>query len=183
MTDECITFEGACLKVYCDSCKRYPSYDPRYERPKALNHNQSKEDNMNNPGELVCKGVMTNPKDLLGIKKVPMEVIPDPGLVHTAMAFAEGANKYGSYNWRSNPVKKSIYIAACRRHLMQYWNGEQYDVESGVHNLGHAIACLMIILDAEAIGNIIDDAPPLAPITELMKEVLRRKDEKTNRHD
>lgn len=113
-----------------------------------------------------------NPKDLLGIKKVPLDFIPDTGLIHTAMAFAEGNRKYNSYNWRSNPVRASIYVAACRRHLAQYFNGEKTDIDSGVHNLGCAIACLMIILDAEAVGNIIDDRPVVAPITKLMKEVL-----------
>lgn len=119
-----------------------------------------------------------NPKDIHGLKKVPLDLVPDTGVIHAAMAFQEGATKYGAYNWRSNPINKSIYIAAARRHISQYWNGETLDVESNVHNLGCAVACLMILLDAEAVGNLVDDGPVAAPITQLMKQVLANKSAK-----
>lgn len=114
---------------------------------------------------------ITNPKDNYGIKKCPLELIPDTALIHTAMAFKEGALKYGAYNWRTNEVKTSIYIGAARRHIAQYWNGEQYDAESNVHNLACAIACLSIIIDAEECNNIIKDLPTPVDITSLLNKL------------
>ena len=40
----------------------------------------------------------TNPKDLLGIKKPPISLIPSAGLIHEAMAMKNGAAKYGPFN-------------------------------------------------------------------------------------
>lgn len=111
-----------------------------------------------------------NPKDKYGSQKVPLELFPDTALIHASMAFKEGAIKYGAYNWRNNSVKKSIYIAAARRHIAQYWNGESFDEESKVHNLGCAIACLAIILDAEESNNLINDAPSIINITSILNK-------------
>lgn len=114
-----------------------------------------------------------NPKDEIGVKKVSLDLVPDSGVIHAAMAFKEGARKYGAFNWRSNPVQNDIYVAAARRHIAQYFNGENIDVASGVHNLGCAIACLMIILDSEEKGNIIDNRPAGIDVTSIMSKVLK----------
>lgn len=119
--------------------------------------------------------VVENPKDKYGRAKIPLELVPDTALAHVAMAFKEGARKYTPYNWRENPVNVDIYIGAARRHIAQYWNGDTLDKESGNHHLGHAIACLMILLDCEAIGNLKDNRPPKAPVTELMKKLVEDK--------
>lgn len=116
-----------------------------------------------------------NPKDAQGRAKVPLELIPDTALAHVAMAFKEGARKYTPYNWRENPVNVDVYIGAARRHIAQYWNGDTLDNESGNHHLGHAIACLMILLDCEAIGNLKDNRPPKAPVSQLMNKLAEAK--------
>jgi hypothetical protein len=103
---------------------------------------------------------LTNPKDLLGVKKPPLDLIPPVASVHASMAHRDGAIKYGPWNWREKKVKASIYIAAAKRHI-ELWHTEKEETarDSGVHHLGHAIACLNIILDAQACGALLDDRP------------------------
>lgn len=101
----------------------------------------------------------TNPKDLIGIKKVPLHLVPTAGLIHEAMAMRDGARKYGPFNWRDKKVIATIYIAAAQRHIMAWLDGEEFAQDSGQHHLGHAKACLGIILDAQATDSLHDDRP------------------------
>jgi hypothetical protein len=100
-----------------------------------------------------------NPKDLLGAKKPSMTKLPAIAVAHANHAMMNGAEKYGAFNWRSKKVIASIYIDAAIRHLFAYFEGEQIADDSGVHHLGHAIASIAILLDAESTGNLIDDRP------------------------
>ena len=98
-----------------------------------------------------------NPKDLQDYKKVDLTLLPSIALFHGAHAMMNGAEKYGPYNWRDKAVLARVYIAAAKRHL-DYWEaGEEASADSLVHHLGHAIACMAILLDAQATGNMIDD--------------------------
>lgn len=115
-----------------------------------------------------------NPKDLLGIKKVDLTCIPPAGEIHMARAMMDGANKYGAYNWRENKVVAKIYIAAARRHLLQFLDGEDYDPKSTVHHLGHAMACCAIILDAMETGNLIDDRPVKGKASEILERYTQK---------
>jgi hypothetical protein len=101
----------------------------------------------------------TNPKDLIGNKKVSITKFPAIGTVMGAMAMMDGASKYGPFNWRGNSVIASIYIDALMRHAMAWFEGQETASDSKVHHLGHAIACAAIILDAQATGNLVDDRP------------------------
>lgn len=109
--------------------------------------------------EVHSKDPYANPKDRLGINKVPFHLIPQSALVHEAMAMWQGGVKYGPYNWRDKKVVASIYTAAGMRHFSLFWEGEDFAAD-GFHHLGHVRACTAIILDAEATGNLIDDRPP-----------------------
>lgn len=115
----------------------------------------------------------SNPKDAIGCKKLPLDLVPDTALAHQAMAHLDGALKYGAYNWRTAGVRSSIYVAACRRHLADWWNGEDYAPDSEVHHLGHAIACLNIILDSYECQSLTDDRPPMAPVRETIDRLNR----------
>jgi len=86
----------------------------------------------------------------------------------------DGARKYGPYNWREEGVGASTYISAAMRHLRSYLDGERDAADSRVHHLGHAIACLAILLDAEAVGNLVDDRPLPAPSASLMDELKKQ---------
>lgn len=115
----------------------------------------------------------TNPKDLVGIKKVNTFLFPAIAVMHGSHAMMDGERKYGPYNWRDKKVKASIYIAAADRHLKAWTEKQELAPDSGVHHLGHALACLAILLDAQATGNLIDDRPSHGSI-EAMEEMNDR---------
>ena len=100
-----------------------------------------------------------NPKDLLGIKKAPLRLVPPALTIETAPVMALGAAKYGPYNWREYPVKLSVYLEAIQRHLLAVLDGQWLDPESGRPHLAHISACAGIIFDAKEIGNLVDDWP------------------------
>lgn len=110
----------------------------------------------------------TNPKDAIGTKKLPLHLVPESGIAMTAMAFVEGALKYGKYNWRIAGVRSSIYLDALRRHFAKYLNGEDVDPKTGVSHLASICACAMIIMDARLCGKLNDDRPPRAPVGTLI---------------
>ncbi len=105
------------------------------------------------------KATTTNPKDLHGEKKVSLTKLPAVAMLHGAHAMMHGAEKYGSYNWRAKDVLAHIYVDACMRHLLSWFEGQEIAEDSGVHHLGHALACCAILLDAQECGNLIDDRP------------------------
>lgn len=114
-----------------------------------------------------------NPKTRFGMAKPPMALIPSTALVHTAMAFGDGAAKYGPANWRKDPVSSSTYLNAALRHIHEWIDGEENDPVSLVHHLGHAMGCLAILIDAQACGSLLDDRPPAAPTADLIREKTR----------
>jgi hypothetical protein len=102
-----------------------------------------------------------NPKDLLGIKKAPLRLVPPALVIGAAPVMALGASKYGPYNWREYPVKLSVYLEAIDRHLQAAKDGEWLDPESGQPHIFHIASCVGIIADAEAVGNLVRDWPVL----------------------
>jgi len=116
-----------------------------------------------------------NPKDRIGAKKPPLHLIPPAAEIAESVVMALGAEKYGAANWRSTKVRASVYIAAARRHLLQWFDGEDDDPESGISHLAHARASLGILLDAIATGNAIDDRPPPGAAAELIQRFTKTK--------
>lgn len=114
-----------------------------------------------------------NPKDAIGQGKLPMHLVPTAVTRYAALAFAEGALKYGKYNWRVAGVRMSIYLDAAHRHLAKLQDGEWADGDSlgpdaegnpqgtGVPHLANLIACAGIILDAWECNKLTDDRPPI----------------------
>jgi hypothetical protein len=113
-----------------------------------------------------------NPKDLCGIKKVPLHLVPASSIIYEALAMLEGAQAsgYGPYNWRGNKVVASIYIDACRRHLDAWFDSSEECSERGVPHLGNAKACLGILIDALESGNLLDDRPAPGPAAQLQEK-------------
>jgi len=68
-------------------------------------------------------------------------------------------------------VRASVYVAACARHLAEWLEGQDEDAKSGLHPLAHALACLAIILDAEAAGTLIDDRNYPGGYSELVEQL------------
>ncbi len=115
-----------------------------------------------------------NPKDLLGIKKAQVNLVPPSSIIYQAYAMEDGAVKYGPYNWRDKKVKASVYVAAAMRHLMQWQDGEENAEDSGKPHLGHALACLGIIVDAVETGNLADDRPKAGAASTLIKKWTKK---------
>lgn len=108
-----------------------------------------------------------NPKSLQGAKKYSLRYLPLPAAVEVSRALEDGAKKYGAANWRKTGVAASVYVDAAMRHLAQWYDGGQKNAaDSGVHNLGHAMACLAILIDAESCGKLMDDRPEPCPDTD-----------------
>ncbi len=101
-----------------------------------------------------------NPKKRLGALKAPMHLIPPVASAHLAIALADGAAKYGAFNYRSEEVNASTYVGACYRHLALWMDGEDAASDSGVNHIACAMASCAILLDCMAAGKLVDDRPP-----------------------
>lgn len=99
----------------------------------------------------------SNPKDIIGSDKLPLHLWPTTATAMGSIGLLEGAVKYGRLNWRHTGVRASIYIDACKRHLDAWMEGEAVAPDSGVPHLANALACLAIIVDAQAAGKLTDD--------------------------
>lgn len=106
----------------------------------------------------------TNPKQALGTAKLPLHLVPATAIALASLAHLDGALRYGTANWRIAGVRVSTYVSAAKRHLDKWFNGEEFDADSGVPHLAHVLACVNIIVDAHACGKLNDDRPPRAPI-------------------
>lgn len=102
----------------------------------------------------------SNPKDSVGIRKVPASVIPRPVLAEVGLAMLEGARKYGRHNYRAVGVRASVYFDAANRHLDLFWEGEDTDPDSGLSHITKAIASLVVLRDSMIRKNWVDDRPP-----------------------
>ena len=115
---------------------------------------------------------MSNPKDAIGVTKVPMDMLPEVAMIHGSLGMLEGALKYGKHNYRFAPVKASIYIAAAMRHLLKYANGQERDPKTQIRELGSVIANAAILLDAEAHGTLIDDRTQTNIVEDVLAEEM-----------
>lgn len=126
------------------------------------------------PNADTSKPLGTNPKDLLGIKKVRLSLVPPSSTIYQALAMEDGATKYGPYNWRANKVIASIYVDAAMRHINSWFDGEENADDSKKPHLGHALACLGIIVDALETGNLIDDRPLPGATSKLIERFKKK---------
>jgi len=101
-----------------------------------------------------------NPKESVGIKKVPFSVLSAPVLGEVGLAMMEGARKYGRHNYREAGVMSSVYYDACMRHLTAWWEGENIDADSGMSHITKAISGLMVLRDCMINQKWNDDRPP-----------------------
>ena len=103
---------------------------------------------------------LSNPKDAVGVKKVPFSTIPSPVIAEIGLAMLEGARKYGRHNYRVAGVRASVYYDAVLRHITAWWEGEDIDVDSGLNHIIKALTCLVVLRDSMNLDNWTDDRPP-----------------------
>lgn len=116
----------------------------------------------------------TNPKDAVGVKKwrqfvsIPMTVMAEVGV-----GMLEGGMKYRRHNYRVAGVRASIYIDAAMGHLMQWWEGEDTDKDSGLNHVTKAICSLVVLRDAMIQNMLNDDRPPKANLDAVRAELQK----------
>lgn len=113
----------------------------------------------------------TNPKDMLGCKKLPLHLWPKIASVYGCLGLLDGALKYGRSNWRAVGVRASIYVDALERHMSAWFEGEDMDPDSGLPHLAHALACLAILVDALESRVLIDDRAYSTPFRESVNRL------------
>jgi len=113
----------------------------------------------------------TNPKDAIGSDKIPLHLWPESASILGSLGLLDGMLKYGRSNFRALGVRSSIYYDACLRHLIKWFEGEELDKDSGLPHLGHALACIAIIVDAQACGKLNDDRMYKGGTIELMEKM------------
>jgi hypothetical protein len=80
-------------------------------------------------------------------------------LYELGLAMMEGGRKYGAHNYRAVGVRASVYYDAIMRHITQWWEGEDIDLDSGLHPLIKAAASIVVMRDGMLMDNYIDDRP------------------------
>ena len=77
------------------------------------------------------------------------DLIHPLGMTEYIKVMTFGAQKYADDNWRTVEGARRRYFASAMRHLIAWWSGEQYDQESGLHHLAHAICSIAILMEPE----------------------------------
>jgi hypothetical protein len=78
--------------------------------------------------------------------KLQWGLMPFSALRGAVRVMMFGAEKYGDFNWKhvDNPVRR--YFDAMMRHITAYADGEEFDTESGMPHLWHAMCCLIFLV-------------------------------------
>lgn len=100
---------------------------------------------------------LTNPKDAVGSDKLPVHLWPMSATAFGCIGLLNGMLKYGRVNWREAGIRPSIYVDAIVRHVTDWFEGEDFDPQDGVHNLSGALASLAILVDALVTDQLNDD--------------------------
>lgn len=82
------------------------------------------------------------------VKPAAFHLLPWATVWQVAELFDAGARKYGERNWEKGLIW-SLLFASLMRHLTLWWEGEDYDEETGSHHLAavvfHAIVLLTFV--------------------------------------
>lgn len=90
---------------------------------------------------------MTGSKDAIGNPEKPrLSLIPKVALWALGKALAYGEKHYGQYNFKKG-IPVSILCDSALRHIHQFMDGEDMDVESQNLHLGNAMANLAMAID------------------------------------
>ncbi len=106
----------------------------------------------------------TNPKEAIGVLKLPLHLVSGVVKAYIAVAFHLGATKYGAWNFRPGGARASVYLSALGRHIDRWTEGDENDPVDGTPHLANALACIAIIIEAKEGGNLVDDRPPSRPL-------------------
>lgn len=114
-----------------------------------------------------------DPKSVSGSRKPALHLISPAAEIEEAIALKSGADKHGPWNWREHRIELMEHLAAVKRHIARFIDGENGDPETGACPLAHARATLGIILDARACGTLIDDRPRAPRVSPAAQTIQR----------
>ena len=77
--------------------------------------------------------------------KLRYDLLPYDVLEQIVGVLTDGSVNYGDRNWERGMSWGRVFAAA-QRHQSQFWQGHEFDDESGRNHLAHAIVNLMFLL-------------------------------------
>lgn len=113
----------------------------------------------------------TDPKKGAARMKASLAATPMSAVYLMGLAFADGARKYGAFNWRESAVGTSTYLDAIKRHISAYEAGEECAPDSGIPHLAHVMAGCGILLDAKLHNSLVDERRPSEPLLDLLNSI------------
>lgn len=94
-------------------------------------------------------------------KDQQLSCVPPEALMTLAEHMGKNQDKYGRDDYR-NGGEFSLFFDAAFRHMMSWWQGEDFDPENGSHHLDAAAANLMMLrYNTMTLDNpsVVDDRP------------------------
>ena len=76
-----------------------------------------------------------------------LALLPPKATLEVANILTYGANKYSINNWKTTTDSDVRYLSAVLRHIFQHLDGEEFDEETGISHLAHAICSLLFVLE------------------------------------
>ena len=70
--------------------------------------------------------------------KLRWDLLPLPVVEEVLKVYAKGAEKYEPWNWYRGFPYSTSYNSG-QRHKAAWWQGEDFDKETGLHHLAHCI--------------------------------------------
>lgn len=78
--------------------------------------------------------------------KTRLDLIPPEVILELGKVLTFGATKYDANNWQKLPDFEDRYYAAALRHLMAWRLGQNFDEESKLLHLSHALCCVAFLI-------------------------------------
>ena len=92
--------------------------------------------------------------------KPTYDLLPFELLAETNKVLEHGKVKYGILNWQKKEgFKYSRCFNALLRHMFAWWKGEDYDKETGLCHLSHAMCNLLFLMYHFKYNKEADDRP------------------------
>jgi hypothetical protein len=103
-----------------------------------------------------------NNKNRTSRGKVETHNVPLIALAAMGDVMTFGAGKHGEYNYLESDITASVFMNGMMRHIMDWWNREDFAEDSDLHHLAHMMSGAAIVLAGMQYGNFVDDRPPAA---------------------
>ncbi len=115
---------------------------------------------------------MTNPKKRVGDLKPGISCIPPVAIIEEGLVMADGAERYGPFNWNDEPIDAETYYNAIWRHLAAWYTGQNHCPKSGYLHLAHIRASCGLLIDAAKMGTLIDNRPKTSSAAEWIETAM-----------